>query len=173
MSALLDLAIVYVRLSLVAFGGGLGILPEMERLVVATHGWLTHREFVDAWALSQVTPGPGMLMVVVVGFRAAGLPGAVVAPLAMFGPAALLAALACDRWTRWAAGPVLAVLRGTLAPVALGLLLAGCLTLGRLSIDGPATAIVAAIALVLCGFTRLSPAVVVGLGAAVGLAWLR
>lgn len=173
MSPLVDLAAVFVRLSLLAFGGGLGILPEMETQVVTVHRWLTHREFVDAWALSQVTPGPGMLMVAVVGFRAAGLPGAAVAGLAMFAPAALLAALAADRWTRWATGPALALLRRTLAPVALGLLLAGCLTLGRLSIDGPGTALLAVIALAACGFTRFSPAVVVAVGAAAGLLWLR
>jgi chromate transporter len=172
-SPLIDLFAVFLRLSLLAFGGGLGILPEMERQAVTLHGWVTQREFLDAWALSQVTPGPGMLMVVVVGLRAAGLPGAVAAGLAMFGPAALLCALVADRWTRWATGPALGVLRRTLAPVALGLLLAGCLTLGRLSIDGPGTAVLAVLGLLACGFTRLSPAVVVLAGAAAGLLWLR
>ena len=76
MSPLAELAAVFARVSLFAFGGGLGILPEMERQTVTLHSWVTHREFVDAWALSQVTPGPGMLMVRVIGFRAAGLGGA-------------------------------------------------------------------------------------------------
>ena len=53
MSDLIDLVLVFARISLVAFGGGIGILPEMERLTVGQHHWVTHQEFVDAFALSQ------------------------------------------------------------------------------------------------------------------------
>src|SRR5262249_2641918 len=80
------LARVFGRLGLLAFGGGLGVLPEMERQAVEIHGWVTHREFVDAFAFSQVTPGPGMLMVVVIGFRTAGLAGAAPPPPRAFRP---------------------------------------------------------------------------------------
>jgi chromate transporter len=169
----LEVCAAFARLSLLAFGGGLGILPEMERQVVIARGWMTHREFVDAWALAQVTPGPGMLMVLVVGFRVAGLAGALAAALGMFAPALLLATLVADRWARWTRGPTLLLLRRTLAPVALGLLAAGSWTLVRLGVEGPLTAALAAGALLACVATRLSPAVVVGLGAAAGLAWLR
>jgi chromate transporter len=169
----LVLCAVFARLSLLAFGGGLGILPEMERQVVVARRWVTHREFVDAWALAQVTPGPGMLMVLVVGYRAAGLAGAVTAALGMFGPAMALATLVADRWARWARGRTLLVLRRTLAPVALGLLASGSWTLVRLGVEGWPTAAVALGALLACALTRLSPALVVALGAAAGLAWLR
>jgi chromate transporter len=172
-SPLVELASVFVRVSLLAFGGGLGILPEMERQAVGAHGWVTHREFIDAWALSQVTPGPGMLMVVVIGFRVAGLAGALVATLAMFGPTATLAAVIADRWGRLGGRPIVGVLRGTLAPVALGLLAAGAYTLLRLGVDGPVTGIVALGALVAVGWAAQSPALVVGVAAAVGLLVLR
>lgn len=169
MSVLGELAAVFARLGVLAFGGGLGILPEMARQVVGARAWVSQREFMDAWALSQVTPGPGMLMVVVIGFRVAGLPGAAVAGLAMFGPPATLAALVADRWARWAAGPTLRLLRRALAPVALGLLVAGCYTLARLGVDGTATAALALGALGLC-LAGLSPALVIALGAIAGLA---
>ena len=173
MSVLVELGRVFGRLSLLAFGGGLGILPEMERQAVMAHGWVTHRAFVDAWALSQVTPGPGMLMVLVIGFRAAGLLGALAAGLAMFGPSSALAAVVAARWSRLADRPVMTVLAGTLVPVALGLLASGCYTLVRLGVAGWVTAALAAGALLAAAWGRWSPAWIVGAGAAIGLAVLR
>src|SRR5439155_25557981 len=159
-TGLLELGLVFGRLSLLAFGGGLGILPEMERQAVEAHGWVSHREFVDAFALSQVTPGPGMLMVLVIGFRASGLVGALVAGLAMFGPTATLAAVIADRWSRLGTSPLVEVLRETLTPVAFGLLAAGCYTLVRVGVDGAATGALALGALVVAGWVR-SPALII------------
>lgn len=146
MSELWALLSVFSRLSVVAFGGGIGILPEMERESVGGHGWVDHQQFVDAFALSQVTPGPGMLMVVVIGLNAAGIPGALVAGLAMFGPTAFLTWFAANRWARLGASPRVALVRHTLAPVALGLLAAGCYTLVRLGVDSITGALVVAVA---------------------------
>ncbi len=173
MSDIVGLVEVFVRLSLVAFGGGIGILPEMERATVGDHGWVTHQEFIDAFALSQVTPGPGMLMVVMIGYRAAGLPGALVAGMAMFVPPAAITWFIADRWSALGERRVVTLLRSTLSPVALGLLSAGCYTLFRLGVDGPATAVIAGSALVAVGWFNRSPAIVVVVGAAVGLAFLR
>lgn len=173
MSDLVDLLTVFARLSLVAFGGGIGILPEMERQAVGINGWVTHQEFIDAFAFSQVTPGPGMLMVVMIGYRAAGVPGAATAGLAMFLPTATITWLIADRWSRLSERPAVVLLRSTLAPVALGLLSAGCYTLFRLGVHGPGTAIVAVGALVGVAWLNRSPALAVVAGAAVGLVFLR
>jgi chromate transporter len=170
---LLDVLAVFARLGVVAFGGGIGILPEMERQVVAGHGWVSHQEFVDAFALAQVTPGPGMLMVVMIGYRAAGPLGALVAAAGMFGPAAFLTWLVADRWTRLGERPAVVLVRRALAPVALGLLAAGCYTLLRLSVDGPGTALIAAAALAAVAILKRSPALTVAVGAAVGLVFFR
>lgn len=173
MTDLADIARVFGRLGVLAFGGGLGILTEMERQTVGIHGWLTHREFIDVFALSQVTPGPGMLMVVVIGFRAAGWAGALAAGLGMFAPTSVLAALVAERWARSGGGPLMEVARRTLAPVALGLLAAGCYTLVRLGVGGPATAALALAAALAVGWRRWSPALVVLAGGLIGLAALR
>jgi chromate transporter len=132
---LIQIALVFLRLGLLAFGGGVAILPEMEREVVTQRGWLTHREFVDSFALGRLTPGPGMLMIVFTGYRVAGIPGAVVAFLALFGPTAVITALTEVRWDRLAASPWLAAARRGLAPIALGLTAAGGYTLFRSAIQ--------------------------------------
>ena len=57
----------FLWLSLLCIGGGLGVIPELERQVADRHHWVTAREFLDGYALSQLTPGPGMLVVAFVG----------------------------------------------------------------------------------------------------------
>src|SRR5207245_1773922 len=73
MADLLGLAWTFLWLSFIAVGGGLGVLPEMQRQVVGRYGWVTAREFVDGYTLSQLTPGPNMLVAMFVGYRAHGL----------------------------------------------------------------------------------------------------
>src|SRR5439155_793236 len=67
MTDLFHLAGTFLWLSLIAVGGGLGVLPEMQRQVVTRYGWVTTREFVDGYTLAQLTPGPNMLVAIFVG----------------------------------------------------------------------------------------------------------
>jgi chromate transporter len=164
-----ELLTLFARLSFAAFGGGVGIVPQMQREVVA-RGWLTQREFVEVFALGQVTPGPGMLISTVIGYRVAGLAGALVAGVAMFLPSCLLTWVVSERWGRLRHSPVVANIRAGMAPVGLGLIASGAYAIGRTAIDGPATALIAlAVTLALLRY-RISPAVLVALAGAAG--WL-
>jgi len=60
----------FLWLSVLCVGGGVGVIPEMQRQVVANHQWVTAREFVDGYTLAQLTPGPNMLVAAFVGYRA-------------------------------------------------------------------------------------------------------
>ena len=170
MSDLPEIALVFLRLGLLSFGGGLAILPEMERLVVSEYGWVTHREFVDSYALGRLTPGPGMLMVMFTGYRAAGLPGAVVALAALFAPTALITALAATYWDRLRASPWLLAFQRASAPVALGLIAAAGYTLLQSAVQDGFGAILAAACLFVLLKWHPNPSLVVlgaGLVAAV------
>ena len=106
-ATLLQIAAMFAVLSLLAFGGGAAVLPDMQRQAVDVHHWLTAREFLDMFALSRAVP-PGSMIVVLVGQKAAGIAGGLVAFLAMFGPSSLVAfavgaALASRRRRRLAA----------------------------------------------------------------------
>ncbi len=161
MSDLILLAWTFLRLSFLAIGGGIGVVPEMQRQVVDIHGWLTAREFVDGYALSQVTPGPAMLVSGFVGYHVAGLIGATVATLAMFLPSACLAWLVAHRWERLRGRPWTDAVERALAPLAIGLMAAGVYTVGRSAlIDLPTLCLAGAAALVL-GKRWLPPVVVI------------
>jgi chromate transporter len=162
----------FARLSLAGFGGGAAIVPPMEQAAVA-HGWVTHRQFVDVYALGQMTPGPGMLVATVLGYRAAGPLGALVASVAMFLPPSLLTWVITERWSRLRGSPLVDAVRAGMAPVAVGLIATGAYAIGRTAIDGPVTALIAvAVAVILLRF-RVSPALPVLLSGLAGWLLLR
>src|SRR6185503_20374707 len=86
---LFALAIVFAPLSLLSFGGGNAVLADIAQQSIA-HNWIGEREFSDLFALSRAAPGPGSMLATMIGWRAAGLPGALVATIAFYLPSALL-----------------------------------------------------------------------------------
>ena len=78
-------------MSLFAVGGANAAIPEMHRIAVDVQHWLTDQQFADIYAISQLSPGPNVLIVTLIGYAVAGFGGALVATLAMCVPTAVLA----------------------------------------------------------------------------------
>lgn len=72
---LLTLLGYFALMSLFAIGGANGAIPEMHRLVVETTGWMTDRQFADMFAMAQVTPGPNVIIVTLIGYHVPASPG--------------------------------------------------------------------------------------------------
>ena len=66
-TVLIQLFVLFAGLSMLAFGGGAGIVPDMQRAAVDHYHWLTAREFLDMFAISRAAPGPGSLIVLLIG----------------------------------------------------------------------------------------------------------
>jgi chromate transporter len=96
------LAWTFALMSLFAVGGANAAIPEMHRIAVDVQHWLTDKQFADVFAISQMSPGPNVLIVTLIGYSVAGVAGALVATLAMCVPTAVLAC-SSDRAIR--AGP--------------------------------------------------------------------
>jgi chromate transporter len=118
---LLTLAGYFALLSLFAIGGANAALPEMHRLAVEVMHWMSDREFADMFAIAQVTPGPNVIVVTLIGYHVAGLIGALVATLAMCGPTCLLAFYVGRTFDRFRGASWQVALAGGLVPVTLGL----------------------------------------------------
>src|SRR5213595_1561471 len=102
---LADLALLFVRLSFAAFGGAITVIPEMQRVTVSQRHWLTAEQFAAGYGLGQLTPGPGMLMVMAIGYKVAGALGALVSLAAMFVPVGAVAFIAGRHWDSLRASP--------------------------------------------------------------------
>jgi chromate transporter len=160
----------FLWLSLICVGGGLGVVPEMQRQVVVRHGWVTAREFVDGYTLAQLTPGPTMLVVAFVGYRAHGLLGALLATVAMFLPTSIIAVVVADRWQRLRSHRWAAAAERALLPIGIGLSTAGAYTLARSALHDVVTVAVALVAGLLLYHGRVSAILIVVLGGVAG--WL-
>ena len=128
---LLALLFVFAPLSLVSLGGGPSIFAEMQRQAVEVQGWMTAREFTDLFAISRAAPGPGSLICALVGWQAAGFAGALAAALALYLPSSLMLLAIGHWWRRRGDSPARKVIERGLAPLAVGLIFAGVLTLLR------------------------------------------
>ncbi|MBB0247318.1 chromate transporter, partial [Streptomyces alkaliphilus] len=121
------------KVGALSYGGGFVIIPLMHDDAVERHGWMTDPEFLNAVALGQITPGPVVQTVSVVGWAAGGLLGALVAAVVAFGPSFLLVvwggrsldrlrAVPAVRGFFHGAGPaVVGAIAGSTVPLALAL----------------------------------------------------
>ena len=97
------------------------MVPLIESEVVNTHHWITHQEFVEAFALGQITPGPVLITATFIGYRVAGTLGALVATVCIFLPSLCLTIAAGSSLRRFRANrQVQAFLRGV-TPAVVGL----------------------------------------------------
>jgi chromate transporter len=169
-SALADLALDFSLLSLLAIGGVITVLPEMYRSVVEVRGWMSAAEFADLFALAQVSPGPNILVVSLIGWKVAGLPGAAVATAAVCVPSSVLAFAVSKIWQRFRDARWRLALEDGLVPVTVGLMLAGGYLI-TLSADDSVmgfavTAVTAAVVLA----TRIHPLWLFGAAGLLGIA---
>jgi chromate transporter len=160
---------VFAYLSLLTVGGGMAAFPEMKVLTVDVHKWLTFTQLIHLYSVGQLAPGPNMMMIVSIGDWAGGIPGAVVVLIAFFGPTALLAFAVARLWKKLEKWPWRTSIQQGLAPVSIGLLLAGCFTMAKGAIFGAETAAIAVSVLLILLKYRINPALLVLSGAALGL----
>lgn len=80
-------------ISLTLFGGGYVVIPALHELFVENLGWLTSAEFADGIAIGQITPGPIFITATFIGYKVAGITGALLATIAMFTPPMVLTVL--------------------------------------------------------------------------------
>ena len=160
---------VFVYLSLLTVGGGMAAFPEMKFLTVEVHHWLTFPQLIHIYSVGQMAPGPNMMMIVVIGQWAGGFLGAVVTIMAFFGPTGLLAFVVAKGWRKLEKWPWRQSIQQGLAPVSIGLLLAGCFTMAKGAITGLETGALAVGTLLILLRYQVNPALLVVAGGVIGL----
>jgi len=163
----------FALLSLFAVGGANAAIPEMHRISVEMMHWMTDRQFADSFAIAQVSPGPNVIIVTLIGYHVAGLTGAAVATIGMCGPTCLLAFFVARTWDRFKEARWRIAIQAGLVPVSLGLIAASAFVLARTAdhniYAGAITAVTAAVAFA----TRVNPLWIFVAGGLLGLTgWL-
>jgi len=118
-----SLAWVAFKVGALSYGGGFVIVPLMQADAVERYGWMTETEFLNAVALGQVTPGPVVHTVAVVGYAAAGAPGALLAAAVAFAPSFGFVLLGARRFDRFLANADVRRFFDGAAPAAIGAIL--------------------------------------------------
>lgn len=165
---------VFFKMGFLSFGGVFGALPELERMVVQEHGWLTSQRFVQAYVIGQFVPGPNMAMCPLIGYWVHGWAGFLAAFAGIYSGPVLVMAAAYRIYHRGRENEKVRRAERALRPVVLGLLAAASTRLWWVQL-GEAGRVEQAASLVLVGAAgwayakdRLGP--ILALFSA-GLAW--
>ena len=169
---LVEIAVRFTALSLVAIGGINAILPEIHRVVVDVEGWMTSADFAELFALAQLAPGPNAMVVALVGWKVAGVAGALVATLAACGPSSVACYIAWQWADRLRQSKLRAVVQRALAPLAIGLILASGYTLALGADRSPGAFALTVLATAALAFTRVNPVWILLAAGVAGIAGL-
>jgi len=121
MNQIADLFTQFCLLNFVAFGGITAMLPEIHRLVVDQRHWMDDATFAHLFAIAQAAPGPNLLVVSLIGWQVAGIPGAIAATLAISLPVSIVVFILYRHWARLADAPWQQSIHTGIAPLAVGL----------------------------------------------------
>ncbi len=169
-NVLVTMAWTFGLMSLLAIGGANSTIPEMHRVAVEVRHWMSDAQFADMFAIAQLSPGPNVLIVTLIGYHVAGIAGALVATFAMCGPSAVFAYFVSNRLRQSSGLSWPSILQTALVPVSIGLMCASglilALTSDRTWIAALLTIGTAAAALM----TRLNPLWMLVVGGILGFA---
>lgn len=158
----------FVVLSLFSVGGANAAIPEIHRVAVDVMGWMSNSQFADMFAIAQMSPGPNVIIVALIGFHVAGLAGAGVAISAMCGPTCVLAYVVSRTWDRFKGARWRLALQAGLVPVSLGLIGASAFVLARAADHNVFAFLITAATVAVALATRLNPLWVFLAGAGLG-----
>jgi chromate transporter len=167
---LLTLGGVFLKAGALLYGSGYVLITFLRGDLVERLGWLTDAQLIDAVAIGQVTPGPLFTTATFIGYLLAGVPGAMVATLAIFLPAFVIVALVGPWVARVRDRPMTAALLDGVNAAAVGLIAAVSIQLGATAIRDPLTAAIGVVAGLLLVVARVPSVLLVLGGGLAGLA---
>jgi chromate transporter len=163
----------FATLSLFAVGGANAAIPEMHRVAVDVMHWMSDRQFADMFAIAQVSPGPNVIIVALIGYHVASFAGAAVAIVAMCGPTCTLAFFVARTWDRFKEARWRSAIQGGMVPLSLGLIAASAFVLARTADHTIVAALMTAVVAAAAYFTRVNPLWLFVVAGALGLSgWL-
>ena len=147
----------FALLSLFAVGGANAAIPEMHRVTVDVMQWMNDRQFSDMYAIAQMSPGPNVIIVALIGYHVAGFAGAGVAITAMCGPTCTLAFFVARTWDRFKGARWRMAIQTGMVPLSLGLIAASAFVLARAADHNVYAGLITGATAAVAFFTRINP----------------
>ena len=119
------------KVGALSYGGGFVIVPLMQHDAVNTYHWMTAAQFLNAVALGQITPGPVVQTVAVVGYAAAGIGGGLLAAFIAFAPSFIFVLVGAPRFDRIRANLTIESFLAGAGPAVIGAIAGAAIPLGR------------------------------------------
>jgi chromate transporter len=149
---------IFAPLSLISIGGINSTLPEMHRLAVEVHQWMSDEDFVRLYAISQAAPGPNLMVVTLVGWHVAGMLGGFVSMIAIVLPSATMTYFIARVWTRFREARWRKAIQAGMIPLTLALVASAAFILADTVSNGNILLIAIILATaVLVTLTRIHP----------------
>ena len=152
---------VLMMVNTLTIGGGFAMLPILHKEFVERYHWLTNQEFIDAFAVGQITPGPLTVMNAFIGFKLHGVTGAVLAVISSYLPGIIIVALAAKYYYAYRDSTTVNAAFKGIKPTVIGLLAAVAVSLGTTSLVDPATFTVALASFAVLTFTQVDPTFII------------
>jgi chromate transporter len=162
---LLSVAWLAFKVGALSYGGGFVIVPLMQHDAVHTYHWMTSAQFLSAVALGQVTPGPVVQTVAVVGYAAAGVGGGLLASAVAFTPSFVFVLVGGPRFDQLRRNASIQAFLTGAGPAAIGAIAGATIPLGLALSHLWQVAVLAVVAVWLLALRRGVVAAIVGAGA--------
>lgn len=173
---ILHLLWTFSQLSVLGFGGGKGIIPQMHADAVSRYHWLTSQQFTQFYTIGKLVPGPTTIFAALVGYAATParpLIGAAAATIGMFVPSSAIMVAFDALWERFQASPWRAIVSRGLSPAIVGLVWSSVLTIGRGAPSNAVGYVITAAVLILMLRTKIAAPLLIVLAGGAGVVALR
>ncbi|MGH9801484.1 MAG: chromate transporter, partial [Blastocatellia bacterium] len=155
------LAVIFLRVGTVTFGGGFVMIPQIETDIVDVHHWMDHQTFADGMAFGQITPGPVLITATFIGYKVAGPIGAIATTIAAFFPSFIMTVIAGASLNRFRSNFLVQAFLAGVAPAVVGMLAAAGVSLAKSGLSSPLSYAVATLAFLLMLRAKLNPVVII------------
>ncbi len=170
MKVLIQLFITFFKIGAFSFGGGYAMLPLLEEEVIKTHAWMTSSEFIDIFAISEMTPGPiSVNAATFLGFRVSGVVGAATATLAVILPSFIVISLIFASLEKFKKSKYVAWIFEGIRPIVFGLIIAAGITVAKSSFIDVKSIIIALGLFYGVSFKDLNPIFAIVIGGVLGV----
>ena len=158
MSILIQLFVSFFKIGAFSFGGGYAMLPLLEKEVIKTHNWMSSREFIDIFAISEMTPGPiAVNSATFLGYKVAGFIGAFTATFAVILPSFIVISLIVAFIRKFKNSPYVDWIFKGIRPIVLGLILAAGITVAKTSFIDIKSILIGGLLFYLVSFKKFNP----------------